>query len=79
MIIVLDEGIKTNSISDSNLLSVFNTVYHIIYYLVLTEKDLNNEPNEEINNDFIDMDNNYNDKIQIIMKLMDSLIIIFKK
>ena len=79
LIIVLDEGIKTNSISDSNLLSVFNTVYHIIYYLVLTEKDLNNEPNEEINNDFIDMDNNYNDKIQIIMKLMDSLIIIFKK
>ena len=78
VISVINEGVSSNNISDTNLLSAFNLIYHLVYYLVLTEKDLNSEnnDNEIINNDF---DNNINDKIQIILDLMESLIMIFKK
>ena len=80
VILVINEGISNNAISDTNLLSVFNLIYHIVYYLVLTEKDLNKENNENeiiLNNDFDNMNNS--NKIQTILDLMDSLIMVFKK
>ena len=39
-IIILNDGVINKTISDTNLLSVFNLIHHIIYYLVLTEKSL---------------------------------------
>jgi len=48
-----------------------------LYYLVLTENGLDNDENE-INNEIIINDNN-NEKIQVILDLMDILILIFKK
>ena len=81
VITVINEGVSNNKISDTNLLSVFNLIYHIIYYMVLTEKDLdkNNKEEEIINNDFENINNNSNNKMQTILDLMDALIMIFKK
>ena len=76
VISILNDGIINKTISDTNLLSVFNLIHHIIYYLVLTEKSFEfNENNDDEN--IIDNDNN--DKIQIIVELIDVLIMIFKK
>ena len=77
---VINEGVSNNNISDTNLLSAFNLIYHLVYYLVLTEKDLDLENNNDeiINNDF-DNGNVNNNKIQIILDLMETLIMIFKK
>ena len=33
---VISEGVANNEISDNNLLSVFNLIYHIVYYMILT-------------------------------------------
>ena len=83
IIIVINEGVSTNNISDSNLLSVLNLIYHIVYYMVLTENELENG-NNNINNNIIininnDINENNNDKIQIIIDLMNTLIMIFNK
>ena len=82
IIVVINAGVTTNSISDSNLLSVLNLIYHIAYYMVLTENELENG-NNNINKNIIininnDINENNNDKIQIIIDLMDTLIMIFK-
>ena len=79
---VISEGVANNEISDNNLLSVFNLIYHIVYYMVLTEEtfdpqnqDEENENEYEIKNN----DNNNNEKVQVIIELMEVLIMIFKK
>ena len=77
VISIINLGLANNNISDNNLLSIFNLIYHILYYLVLTENGLDNDENE-INNEIIINDNN-NEKIQVILDLMDILILIFKK
>ena len=79
VISVINEGLSNNNISDTNLLSVLNLIFHLVYYLVLIEKDWENDIGEDeeiINNDFDDINNN---KIRIIIDLMDALIMIFKK
>ena len=62
VVIVLNEGVNNNSISDANLLSAFNLIFHIVYYSVLTEKDFDNEnniiDNDIINNNELDNINN---------------------
>ena len=77
VILVINTGVSNNNISDANLLCVLNLIFHIVYYLVLTGNELDNEniENEIISNDF---DNN-NNKIQVILDLMETLILIFKK
>ena len=76
---VINIGVTTNSISDNNLLSVFNLIYHIVYYIVLTENELENNNNNIIININNDLNENNNDKIQILIDLMDTLIMIFKR
>ena len=94
VIIILNDGVINKTISDTNLLSVFNLIHHIIYYLVLTEKsfdsqklninndnDIENDNDNNINNiihNDIYLDENDN-KIQTILELIDVLIMIFKK
>ena len=82
VISILSDGVINKTITDTNLLSVFNLIHHIIYYLVLTEKYFefngNNNDDEHIISNDIDIDDN-NDKIQIIIELIDVLIMIFKK
>ena len=81
LITVLNEGINNNNITDNNLLSCFNLIYHIIYYLILTEKNFEkNDDNDNIeNNIMINNEFDNDDKIQVILEIIDSLIIIFKK
>ena len=85
VIAVVNDGFINNNIPDTNLLSVLNLIFHLVYYSVLTEKDLDNdniiEDNDIINNNDLDNINinNNNNKIQIILDLMDTLIMIFKK
>ena len=82
---IINDGVINNIISDNNLLSAFNLVYHILYYFVLTEKNFDSAYHKDeddknlnlINND-IDNDED-TDKIQIIIELMNVLIVIFKK
>ena len=81
VISILNDGVINKTISDTNLLSAFNLIHHLIYYLVLTEKTFDssnqNNDNEEIINNIIINDDN--DKIEIIISLMDVLIMVFKK
>ena len=86
VISVLNESVMNQTICETNLLSAFNLIHHIVYYLVLTEKDFDS-PNkneiiaekEEINNIINNDRDDNNDKIQIIVELMDTLILTFKK
>ena len=87
VISVLNENIINQTICETNLLSAFNLIHHIVYYLILTEKNFDSSNDdgiicekEDINNIINnDMDDNSNDKIQIILELMDVLILAFKK
>jgi hypothetical protein len=84
---IINDGVTNNTISDNNLLSIFNLIYHILYYFVLTEKTFdssfankndNNLGNIDFNiNNEIEIDDN--DKIEVIIELMNALIMIFKK
>ena len=77
---VISEGVTNNQISDNNLLSVFNLIYHIVYYMVLTEKEFDSQHQDENNDILNNIDNNDNDeKIQVIIELIEVLIMIFKK
>ena len=88
LISVLNEGIINQTINETNLLSLFNSIHHIVYYLVLTEENFDS-PNindyddkvEDINNLINnEIEDNYNDnKIQIIIELMDAIIMTFKR
>ena len=78
IISIISIGISNNNISDNNLLSIFNLIYHIVYYIVLTENGLDSDDNDIINSNIINNENN-NEKIQVIIDLMDLLILIFKK
>ena len=78
IISIISIGISNNNISDNNLLSIFNLIYHIVYYIVLTENGLDSNDNDIINSNIINNDNN-DEKIQVIIDLMDLLILIFKK
>ena len=53
IISIISIGISNNNISDNNLLSIFNLIYHIIYYIVLTENVLYSDDNDIINNEII--------------------------
>ena len=78
---IIGEGVANNEISDNNLLSVFNLIYHIVYYMVLTEETFDPK-NQDDENDYgiNNIDNNVNnEKLQVIIELMDVLIMIFKK
>ena len=80
---IINDGVTNNTISDNNLLSIFNLIYHILYYFVLTEKTFdssfankndNNLGNIDFNiNNEIEIDDN--DKIEVIIELMNALII----
>ena len=84
VIIILNDGVTNKTISDTNLLSVFNLIHHIVYYLVLTEKSFDSSSNINIDNNNLIRNENDNiddndNKIQIILELIDVLIMIFKK
>ena len=76
---IANNCIQNNLINDNNLLSLFNLIFHILYYLIITENSFSDERNN-INMNLININdqNNIDQKIQIVLDISETLIIIFK-